>query len=108
MAVAILERRPVRGASAVAERPDGSRINFVPYPTPIFDGEGSFLGAINVLVDVTDAKQAALSRQRAERCRRLALAVGDRQTAETLTQLAAEYEDKARKLGAATGPTLQS
>src|SRR5471030_2118300 len=35
MAVAIVERRPVRGVSAVAERPDGTRVNFMPFPTPL-------------------------------------------------------------------------
>ncbi len=108
MAIAILEQRPVRGASAIAERPDGSRFNFVPYPTPIFDDEGGFLGAVNILIDVTGEKQAGLLRFQADRCRRLAYSVGDRQTAETLTKLAAEYEEKAGKLHAGTGPALQS
>ena len=101
MAIAIREQRAIRGVSAVAERPDGSRINFAPYPTPIFDDQGGFLGAVNILVDVTGEKQAALLRLQASRCRRLAYSVGDLQTAETLTQLAAEYEEKADKLRAA-------
>ena len=101
MAVAILEKRPIRGVSAVAERPDGSRINFVPHPTPIFDGNGGLLGAVNILVDVTDQRQAGFFRLQAGKCRRLALSVGDRQTADTLIQLAAEYEEKANKLRAA-------
>src|SRR5688572_30327532 len=33
MAVAIRERRPVRDVEAIAERPDGTRVHFVPYPT---------------------------------------------------------------------------
>lgn len=45
MAVAIRERRPVRGVEAVAERPDGTKVSFEPYPTPLFDGDGSFAGA---------------------------------------------------------------
>lgn len=80
----------------------------MPYPTPIFDDEGGFLGAVNILVDVTGEKQAGLLLVQAERCRRLAFSVGDRQTAETLTQLAAEYEAKAGKLHAGTRPALQS
>lgn len=62
MAVAIRERRPVRGARAIAARPDGSRVVFEPYPTPILDASGNLLGAVNVLVDVTDrqAAEAAL------------------------------------------------
>jgi PAS domain S-box-containing protein len=58
MAVALKERRPVRGIEAQAERPDGSRIAFQPYPTPILDAAGNLLGAINMLVDITEQKQA--------------------------------------------------
>jgi PAS domain S-box-containing protein len=35
MAVALKENRPVRGAEAIAERPDGSRVPFIPTPTAI-------------------------------------------------------------------------
>jgi PAS domain S-box-containing protein len=98
MAVAILEKRPVRGVTAVAERPDGSRVNFMPYPTPIFDSEGQLLGAVNILIDVTDSRQAEFLRSQAGKCRRLALSVCDQQTADTLTLMAAEYEQKANAL----------
>ncbi len=50
MAVAIREQRPVRGASAVAERPDGTRVPFRPFPTPIFGRDRRLVGAVNVLV----------------------------------------------------------
>ena len=53
MAVAIRERRSIRGVEAIAERPDGTRINFVPYPTPLFDEDGNLAGAVNLLMDVT-------------------------------------------------------
>lgn len=58
MAVALKEDRPVRGAEAVAERPDGTRVPFIPYPTPLHDANGKLIGAINMLVDITDRKQA--------------------------------------------------
>jgi two-component sensor histidine kinase len=58
MAVALRENRHVRGAEAIAERPDGSRVSFVPYPTPLRDAEGRLVGAINMLVDITDRKEA--------------------------------------------------
>jgi PAS domain S-box-containing protein len=58
MAVALKEGRSVRGAEAVAERPDGTRINFAPFPTPIFDAAGKMAGAVNMLVDITEQKQA--------------------------------------------------
>jgi PAS domain S-box-containing protein len=63
MAVALEEQRPVRGAEAVAERPDGSRVPFIPYPTPLFDPAGTMVGAVNVLVDIGHRKEAE-TRQR--------------------------------------------
>lgn len=58
MAIALKENRPVRDVEAVAERPDGSRICFMPYPTPLRDTSGKLLGAVNMLVDITSRKQA--------------------------------------------------
>jgi PAS domain S-box-containing protein len=58
MAVALKENRPVRGAEAIAERPDGTRIPFIPYPTPLHDSDGNLTGAINMLVDITERKKA--------------------------------------------------
>ena len=58
MAVALKENRPVRDAEAIAERPDGTRIPFIPYPTPLHDADGKLIGAINMLVDITERKHA--------------------------------------------------
>jgi len=58
MAIALKENRPVRNVEAVAERPDGTRICFMPYPTPLRDAAGELLGAVNMLVDITTRKQA--------------------------------------------------
>ncbi len=58
MAVALRERRPVRGASAIAARPDGTRVEFEPYPTPLLDAGGRLLGGVNVLIDVTERRRA--------------------------------------------------
>jgi PAS domain S-box-containing protein len=58
MAVALKEDRAVRGAEAVAERPDGTRLSFAPYPTPLHDRAGKLVGAVNMLVDVTARKQS--------------------------------------------------
>src|SRR5437763_1717700 len=58
MAIALKEGRPVRGAEAVAERPDGTRVPFIPYPTPLRDSDGNIVGAINMLVDISERKQA--------------------------------------------------
>ncbi|HKX91087.1 MAG TPA: PAS domain-containing protein [Sphingomicrobium sp.] len=63
MAVALKEGRAVRGEEAIAERPDGTRIHFAPYPTPIRDETGKIIGAINMLVDITDRKRAEEQRK---------------------------------------------
>jgi PAS domain S-box-containing protein len=57
MAVALRQRRPIRGVEAIAERPDGTRINFIPYPTPLFDEDGNLTGAVNLLLDVTPKRR---------------------------------------------------
>src|SRR5215204_3173 len=62
MAVALRENRPIRGVEAVLERPDGTRIPFLPYPTPLRDPSGSLIGAVNMLVDLTDRKAAENAR----------------------------------------------
>ena len=58
MAVALKENRQVRGVEAIAERPDGTFVPFIPYPTPLHDAEGNLIGAINMLVDITERKRA--------------------------------------------------
>lgn len=59
MAVSLRERRIVRNVEAVAERPDGSRVPFIPFPTPLYDPSGALVGAVNVLVDITDHKRSS-------------------------------------------------
>jgi PAS domain S-box-containing protein len=58
MAVALREDRPVRGVEIIAERPDGARVHLLPHPTPLHDCSGALIGAVNVLVDITERKQA--------------------------------------------------
>jgi PAS domain S-box-containing protein len=98
MATAIKEERPIRGLTAVAERPDGGRVIFIPYPTPILK-DGALVGAVNILIDVTDASQAAELWTQVDRARRLARAVTDRAITDTLERLADEYASKAIALG---------
>ena len=86
MAVAIRERQPIRGVEAIAERPNGTRINFIPFPTPLFDEDGCLTGAVNLLLDVTA--------QRRPKLRKIASArdLGDElrmEAVETLARLAA-------------------
>jgi len=57
MAMTLKSGKPVRGYEAIAERPDGSRFPFIPYPTPLFDKSGQMIGALNMLVDITGRKE---------------------------------------------------
>ncbi len=58
MAIALKENRSVRNVEALAERPDGTRVPFMPYPTPLHDAQHRLVGAVNMLIDLTHLKQA--------------------------------------------------
>jgi PAS domain S-box-containing protein len=58
MAVALKEGRILDGVEAIAERPDGTRFWFIPYPRLLRDEEDRVTGGINMLVDITDRKEA--------------------------------------------------
>jgi PAS domain S-box-containing protein len=97
MAQAIRQRRIIRDSIAIAERPDGTRVAFRPYPTPLFDQHGTLTGAVNMLVDVTDEQSEALHEQ-AERCRRLAGALYSRESRIVLEKMAEGFERTATEL----------
>ena len=60
MAVAIQTGQAIRGITAVAERPDGTRVNFLPFPTPVIGDHGEVLGAVNMLIDISGFHQTLL------------------------------------------------
>jgi PAS domain S-box-containing protein len=68
IALSLHQRLPIRGMEAVAERPDGTRVAFIPYPTPLFDASGELSGAVNMLVDISDRKcaEADLAERKAQ------------------------------------------
>jgi PAS domain S-box-containing protein len=57
MALAMRSGRPVRGKEIVIERPDGGRSHVLPYPDPILNASGAVVGAVNMLVDLTERKR---------------------------------------------------
>jgi PAS domain S-box-containing protein len=73
MAVTLRGEKPVKGTEAVAERPDGTRVPFIPYPTLLRNGAGAVVGAVNMLVDITERKAAETALR--DREARLALLV---------------------------------
>jgi PAS domain-containing protein len=97
MAQAIQEKRAIRNAIAIAERPDGSRAAFRPYPTPLFAEDGSLAGAVNMLIDVSKEQSAALQAQ-SDRCRLLAESSRDRWTSKVLIDMAEAHARTAREL----------
>jgi PAS domain S-box-containing protein len=58
MAMALKQKKPIRGTEAIAERPDGTRVPFIPFPTPLFDASGELTGAVNMLVDISERQKA--------------------------------------------------
>jgi PAS domain S-box-containing protein len=47
---------PVRGEELIIERPDGTRRNVLPFPTPLY-GSSGLMGVLNMLLDVTEIRQ---------------------------------------------------
>ena len=64
MAMALKEKRAIRNVEAIAERPDGVRVPFMPFPTPLFDENGELTGGVNMLVDITERAIADETTQR--------------------------------------------
>ncbi|GAA4110912.1 sensor histidine kinase [Aminobacter aganoensis] len=64
MALALREGRAIRGAEAIAERPDGTLVPFLAFPAPLRDGSGKITGAINLLIDISAQKQAEVQTMR--------------------------------------------
>ncbi len=60
MAVAIQTGQAVRGVTAVAERPDKTRVSFLPFPTPVTGQDGEVIGAVNMLFDISDRRPPAM------------------------------------------------
>lgn len=65
LAQTIRQGRAVRNVPVIAERPDGSRVSLMPFPTPLHDASGKLMGAVNMLVDVTALVQAEAGSQQA-------------------------------------------
>lgn len=57
MALALKKDREYNGYEIIIERPDGTRIAVLAHANPIRDETGNLLGAVNVLVDITDRKR---------------------------------------------------
>ncbi|HKE41130.1 MAG TPA: PAS domain S-box protein [Casimicrobiaceae bacterium] len=57
MALALKDRREHNGKEIIIERPDGRRVTALAHASPFLDEDGRLLGAVNVLVDITERKR---------------------------------------------------
>ena len=64
MAITLKEGKAVQGAEIIVERPDGARRHVLPHPRPLFNERGEMVGAVNMLVDITEHKQREQDHQR--------------------------------------------
>ena len=58
MAVTLKTGRATYGEEVVIERPNGTRRNVIAYPELLRGASGAVVGAVNMLVDITERKRA--------------------------------------------------
>ncbi|MDE2184095.1 MAG: PAS domain S-box protein [Alphaproteobacteria bacterium] len=63
VAMAMKERRAIRGVEALALRPDGTFVRLLSYPAPLFN-EDVLVGVVNILVDITKRDSTNYFQQR--------------------------------------------
>lgn len=56
MAIALKEGKEIHDAELVIERPDGQMRYVMPHLKPFFNAAGKVIGAVNMLIDITDRK----------------------------------------------------
>jgi two-component system CheB/CheR fusion protein len=57
MTVVLKGGRAVAGQEAVVERPDGTQMPFMAFPSALRDPTGQIVGAVNMFVDITERKR---------------------------------------------------
>jgi signal transduction histidine kinase/CheY-like chemotaxis protein len=67
MALALRTGTEYNGHEIVIERPDGYRLTALAHANPIRDNSGTLLGAVNVLVDISDRKRSEEALREADR-----------------------------------------
>jgi signal transduction histidine kinase/CheY-like chemotaxis protein len=67
MALALKHLREYNGHEIIIERPDGRRLTALAHASPIHNEMGELIGAVNVLVDISDRKRAEDALREADR-----------------------------------------
>jgi PAS domain S-box-containing protein len=65
MALALRENAPFNGQEIVIEQPTGTRLTVLAHANPLHDREGRLVGAVNVLVDISDRRRSQEAVRRA-------------------------------------------
>jgi PAS domain S-box-containing protein len=119
MALALKERREYNKEEIIISRPNGEHVVAMVHAAPFVDDRGALLGAINVLVDITNRKSAecALQRSRDELVQLVSRRTAQlaalsqhllRVAEEEKQHLAAELHDELGSLHAVLGMELES
>ena len=95
MAETLKTGKPVRGVEAFLERPDGARIPFEPYPTPLFDADGKLIGAINMMMDIS---YRSLGQQEAARLAAIVATSDDAIISKTLNGIVLSWNAGAERI----------
>ena len=69
MALALKNLREYNGHEIMIERPDGQRLTALAHASPIHNEAGVLIGAVNVLVDISDRKRAEVALKEADRAK---------------------------------------
>jgi len=67
MALALQHNKGFNEREVVVERPDGSRCTVLAHANPIYDEGNQLIGAVNILVDITDRKRIEEAEREASR-----------------------------------------
>ncbi len=67
MALALGDNKEYNGQEILVERPNGERLTVMAYANPIRNEKAELLGAVNVLVDISERKQTELLLREADR-----------------------------------------
>ena len=95
MAITLKEGRPVEGEEIIIERPDGTRSYVQPYPKPLFDESGKLVGAVNMLVDISDQK---LYDEKMAKLAAIVHSSDDAIVSKTLDGIVTSWNDAAKKI----------
>ena len=105
MALALQTDREDNGHEIVVERPDGQRLTTLAYASPIRDESGRLLGAVNVLVDISDRKRSEEALNEAHRSKEEFLATLAHELRNPLAPIRNALE--IMKLASGNGPVIE-